>query len=65
VGLVRLITPPVVTEEALREEGADITGAQVPAADGEIPSARHAADDALEVDVVAVEADRRQAPPNG
>src|SRR3954468_5375219 len=59
VGLVRLFTPPVVTEIALREEGADISGAQVPAADG-VPAARHAAHDALEVDVVAVEVETEE-----
>jgi aquaporin Z len=55
VGLVRLITPPVVTEEALRTEGADISGAQVPAADA-VPAARPAAEDA---------AAARQVPPAG
>jgi aquaporin Z len=66
VGLVRLLTPPVVTEAALRDEaGADSTGAQVPAAEADgVPAARHAAHDALEVDVLAVEVEERR-PPTG
>jgi hypothetical protein len=64
VGLVRLITPPVVTEVALRDEvGADLTGAQVPAAADGVPTSRHGADD-YEVEVVAVEVEERR-PPTG
>jgi aquaporin Z len=65
VGLVRLLTPPVVTEVALHEEaGVDRTGAQVPADD--VPAARHASHDVLEVDVVAVELERQERrPPTG
>jgi len=67
VGLVRLFTPPVVTEEALRDEaGVDSTGAQVPAAEADgIPASRHAAHDDLEVEVLAVEVDRPDRPPTG
>jgi aquaporin Z len=64
VGLVRLFTPPVVTEVALRDEtGVDSTGAQVPA-DG-VPTARHGAHDELEVEIVAVEVERQERPPTG
>lgn len=65
VGLVRLFTPPVVTEVALREEVAgDRTGAQVPAAEVDgIPTARHAADDGVEVEVAVVEFEARERPP--
>jgi aquaporin Z len=61
-GAVRGLTPPLETEEALREVSADETGVQLPdepVAD-RVPTARHAAHDALEVD-----ADRRATPPAG
>jgi MIP family channel proteins len=69
VGVVRALTPPLVTEEALRDETADSTGAQVPAEDG-VPVARSAGHDALEVDaleveVLAVEVERQDRPPTG
>ena len=66
VGLVRLITPPVVTEVALRDEaGADLTGAQVPAAEADdVPTARHAAHGPLD-QAVAIEVDRSDRPPTG
>jgi aquaporin Z len=66
VGLVRLFSPPVVTEEALREETAgDRTGAQVPAAEAdEVPAARHAAHGPFD-EAVAVEVDRSDRPPTG
>jgi len=65
VGLVRLITPPVVTEVALRDEvGADLTGAQVPTAADDVPTSRRGGHDALEVDVLAVEVEERR-PPTG
>jgi aquaporin Z len=65
VGLVRLITPPVVTEVALRDEtGVDATGAQVPAEADAVPTARQGAHDDYEVDVVAVEVEERR-PPTG
>jgi aquaporin Z len=66
VGLVRLITPPVVTEVALRDEvGVDSTGAQLPAEPDGVPTARHGADDDYEVEVVAVEVERQERPPTG
>jgi aquaporin Z len=65
VGLVRLITPPVVTEVALRDEaGVDTTGAQVPGEDDGIPAARAGSPDEYQVDVVAVEVEERR-PPTG
>src|SRR4051794_4858117 len=48
VGVVRLLTPPIVTEEALRDEApaVDRTGAQVPAEGiAAVPGAREAAED--------------------
>jgi aquaporin Z len=64
VGLVRLFTPPVVTEVALRDDiGVDSTGVQVPA-DG-VPTARHGAHDELDVEIVAVEVERQERPPTG
>jgi aquaporin Z len=61
-GAVRALTPPLETEEALREVSVDQTGVQLPdegIAD-RIPKARHAAHDVAEAD-----ADRRAAPPAG
>jgi aquaporin Z len=64
VGVVRALTPPLVTEAALRDETADRTGAQVPAEDG-VPAARSAGHDALAVEVLAVEVERQVRPPTG
>jgi aquaporin Z len=61
VGVVRAITPPQATEEALLDGTGDRTGAQV-------PEARQAEDDVLVVDAVAVEVEgeaRRRTPPAG
>ena len=62
VGVVRVLTPPLVTEAALRDESIDVdqTGAQVPAEQVDVPAPRHAADDVLAVDAVAVEAEAQE-----
>jgi aquaporin Z len=49
-GAVRALSPPLQTEEALREVAADETGVQVPeeGTAGRVPAARHAAHDDVE-----------------
>ncbi|MGY1619933.1 aquaporin [Geodermatophilus sp. SYSU D00691] len=53
VGVVRALTPPAVTEEALLEGSGDPTGAQV-------PEAREATDEVLVVETVAVEVESEE-----